>query len=1176
MCSTAWALRLHIPAELNYRSSVLANLSLDSPRLYAINAELNAPFVHRFVGISPLEGMLYLKHPLRCRSESPRDIVPLPLSLYVESRTFSIEGSSNHLTLQHLQLHFEHETCDPSREGIIDADTSETPSTPHHPHPHPHPHHPHHHSQLTFDHDSTDPESIFWQEQNLIPTHGDSDHLSVSSVLLSLNEEKLCIAECQFLARLPAFIPAVVKRQCSVLYHIVDSNFGGSTVQPAARFKLEHSTNDLISLSADCLRKGAAFQVQIGLLYNCDDPLMRRAADGGGQHHNHSHHHHPNREPPPSAKLQSSAQADILQLTFQARDVDIDEFFSRLLSSRHHPSHHSQHTHQHRYFSNSTSSTSSSSSSSRSRRELSSSLHSSGPTFDRSLYIVSVPEEREKSFVVTQIVATPSQSSQPSADGADHHSELLYTMSALIDARSQSMFAIDPVSGLVTTTTRLDREFMDVHYLRITVTDSHVPPRTASTTLQINIVDENDHVPVFEHGNYEASLKESAPVGTTVLTVRATDHDSGLNADIEYSILNPTGANEAFRIDGKQGVIVTRTSLDREKIDLYTLTVQASDLGPVQSRKRSQTTVAIKVADENDNYPQFTERSYSVAVDEDINQASRPVVIRIVAHDADEGLNAAVRYSIIGGNTAAVFAIDSLNGEISVVGPLDYENTRSYRLVIRAQDGGSPPRSNTTQLLISVVDKNDNIPRFYTTLFQENVLENVPVGTSVVRVQAYDADDGENAQLSYHIENSARQSGGALQGSSSSAADYESRHHQSNMPIAIDPQTGWIVTTRELDREEASLYEFTVIARDAGTPIQHSATASVIIRVQDLNDNAPVFEPRNYEAVIPETAVLGTPVVTVAATDRDENSRLVYQITGGNVRNRFAIASQNNQGQITVANLLDYKVEKSYILTVTATDPGGKTDLATVYVNVTDANTHRPVITLKNAAGLYGGGTTTTIAEDAPVGTTVLVVEASDDDVGENARITYSLNDVPEFRIEPNTGTIVTTKPLDRETAAGYTLVVTAQDNGIPPLSDIANIEIEVIDMNDNVPVFEQERYSANVLEDATIGTSIIQVKATDRDLGLNGQVRYEFDPAMYSSSSSGSSVDAGAALVGVFVIDATSGVIRTNKSLDRETTAKYELRVMAVDRGTPSLASTVTVQVTVDDCKYTFVFVSI
>ena len=285
-----------------------------------------------------------------------------------------------------------------------------------------------------------------------------------------------------------------------------------------------------------------------------------------------------------------------------------------------------------------------------------------------------------------------------------------------------------------------------------------------------------------------------------------------------------------------------------------------------------------------------------------------------------------------------------------------------------------------------------------------------------------------------------------------------------------------------------------------------------------------------------------------------------------------------------MANLLDYKIERSYILTVSATDPGGKMDLATVYINVTDANTHRPVIQLKHLNNGSGGigssststGTTTTIPEDAPIGTTLLVVEASDDDVGENARITYSLNEVAEFRIDPNSGTIVTIKQLDRETVAGYTLVVTAQDNGIPPLSDIANIEIEILDVNDNVPKFEQEFYSTNVMEDAPVGTSVIQVHANDRDLGLNGQVRYEFDSVILTGNSLGS-ISSSSGIndhnnniisAGVFVIDATSGVIRTNRTLDRETTARYELKVLAVDRGTPPMSSTVSVHVTIDDCK--------
>ena len=1139
-CSTAWALRLSIPSEHNYAGSLLFNVSLDHPRLYRLSpSDLNAPYVHRFFDVTTIEGILYIKRQLRCRSELLSEVLPTPVNLYIESKTFLIDGSDqNHLTLIPIHIEFEHETC-----TEIDRHQS----------------HLREFTQLSYFsdelyehdyHDYLNPESLFYNEPNRHFYGSLAEPNIETNVLLTIQDDGLCVDRYQFLTRLPKFVSSYVKSSCTSYYHVL----GATTVDNIhydtnLEFRIEHSNQDLISTKKYCLPNGRSFDVHIGLVHLCDNS------------HPHVHHHHhstishnhtwpkysfqnqtenvsSSATPSKSStfiKLMSSIER--LTLTFYAKDFDTEEFMSKL-TDRQRQLYQSNHQ------------------SGRSRRETVSSINS-GPSFDRSLYIVSVPEEREKSFVVTQLVATPGRPAE-----SIESSELLYSMSALIDARSQSMFAIDPVSGLVTTTTRLDREFMDVHYLRITVTDGNVPPRTASTTLQINVLDENDHVPVFEHANYESSLRESAPLGTTVLTIRATDHDSGPNAEIEYSILNPTGVNEAFRIDPKHGVITSRTGLDREKNDLYTLTVQASDSGAVQSRKRSHTTVGIKILDENDNYPQFAERSYSVSVDEDVNYASRPVIIRIVAHDADEGLNAAIRYSIIGGNTAALFHIDSLNGEVAVVGPLDYETARSYRLVIRAQDGGSPPRSNTTQLLISVLDKNDNEPRFYTTLFQENVMENVPVGTSVVRVQAYDADDGDNAQLSYHIQRS--------------SSDENADRTAASMPIDIDLSSGWIMTTRELDREEESLYEFTVIARDNGYPIQHSASALVIIQVQDLNDNAPVFEPRNYEAVISETATPGTPIVIVTATDRDENSRLVFQITGGNLRNRFAIVSQNNQGHLTVANPLDYKQEKNYVLTVSATDPGGKVDLATVYINVTDANTHRPVIQILKNNGSPFSATLTTIAEDAPIGTTVLVVEAIDDDVGENARITYSLNEVPEFRIDPNSGAITTVKALDRETTAGYTLIVTAQDNGIPPLSDIANIEIEVIDVNDNVPLFEQHHYSATVMEDAPIGTSVCQVRASDRDLGLNGQVRYEFEMIGNDvQQHQHQHIDMEFSPLGVFSIDATSGVIRTNRTLDRETIAKYDLKVVAFDRGTPSLSSSVIVHVTIEDCKYQSILTS-
>jgi cadherin EGF LAG seven-pass G-type receptor 1 len=169
------------------------------------------------------------------------------------------------------------------------------------------------------------------------------------------------------------------------------------------------------------------------------------------------------------------------------------------------------------------------------------------------------------------------------------------------------------------------------------------------------------------------------------------------------------------------------------------------------------------------------------------------------ATDADVGPNAVLRYSLIGGNTQGHFVIDSLSGDVAVVQPLDFETVRSYRLVIRAQDGGNPSRSNTTQLLVNVRDVNDNAPRFYTSLFQESVIENVPVGHSIVRVQAYDADDADNALISYRIVPLATMTPTGNQ-----------QMDEDQLPFGIDPDTGWIVTVRDLDREENHHHEFEV------------------------------------------------------------------------------------------------------------------------------------------------------------------------------------------------------------------------------------------------------------------------------------------------------------------------------------------------------------------------------
>ncbi|XP_054089368.1 protocadherin-like wing polarity protein stan isoform X2 [Zeugodacus cucurbitae] len=752
-------------------------------------------------------------------------------------------------------------------------------------------------------------------------------------------------------------------------------------------------------------------------------------------------------------------------------------------------------------------------------------LRNQSPYFEQALYVASVLEEQPAGSAVTTVRARDPEDSP-----------VVYSMVSLLDSRSQSLFKVDSRTGVVTTSASLDRELMDVHYFRVVATDDSFPPRSGTTTLQVNVLDCNDHSPTFEAEQFEASIREGATVGSTVITLRATDQDIGKNAEIEYgieSVTDGTGTLQdqelpIFRIDARSGVISTRSTLDRETSDSYNLIVTASDMASAQSERKTATaTVIVKILDDNDNYPQFSERTYTVQVPED-QWGDDNVVAHIRATDADQGNNAAIRYAIIGGNTQSQFSIDSMSGDVSLVKPLDYESVRSYRLVIRAQDGGSPSRSNTTQLLVNVIDTNDNAPRFYTSQFQESVLENVPVGYNIIRVQAYDADEGANAEIAYSIS-----------------------ERDDNFPLAVDSRTGWVQTIKPLDREEQSRYTFQVVAKDGGVPPK-SASSTVVITVQDVNDNDPTFNPKYYEANVGEDQPPGTPVVTVTATDPDEDSRLHYELTSGNTRGRFAITSQNGRGLITIAQSLDYKQEKRFVLTVTATDSGGRSDTATVNINITDANNFAPIF--ENAP--YSAS----VFEDAPIGTTVLVVSATDSDVGINAQITYSLNEEsinglgsPDpFSINPQTGAIVTNALLDRETTSGYLLTVTAKDGGNPSLSDTTDVEISVTDVNDNPPVFKNPLYQASILEDALVGTSVIQVSATDPDIGLNGRIKYLLSDRDVEDGS--------------FVIDPTSGTIRTNKGLDRESVATYHLTAIAVDKGSPPLSSTVEVQIRLED----------
>ncbi|XP_063165424.1 cadherin EGF LAG seven-pass G-type receptor 1-like [Candoia aspera] len=708
---------------------------------------------------------------------------------------------------------------------------------------------------------------------------------------------------------------------------------------------------------------------------------------------------------------------------------------------------------------------------------------------------------------------------------------LTYSMEAFFDKRSNDYFSIDSEMGAIVTTRKLDRETKDTHVLQVTATDHGSPRhRSAITFLTVTVSDTNDHDPVFEQPEYRENIRENLEIGYEVLTIRATDEDAPDNANLLYRILEPGSAEGIFEIDPYSGVVRTCAIVDREEVSEYHLVIEANDQGKDPGPRSATVTVHITVEDENDNSPQFSEKRYLVQIPEDTPVNSQ--VLQVQATDRDRGNNAQVHYSIVSGNLKGQFYIHSFSGSIDLINPLDYETIREYTLRIKAQDGGRPPQINSSGMVsIQVLDVNDNAPIFVSTPFQATVLENVPIGYSVLHIQAVDADSGDNARLEYKFLELSHPSALASPGGNT------------GFPFQINNSTGWITVSSELDRETTANYHFGVEARDHGVPVMTSS-ASVSITVLDVNDNSPTFTEKVYQLRLNEDAAVGSSVLTLTSVDKDVNSVVTYQITSGNTRNRFAITSQSAGGLITLALPLDYKQERQYVLTVTASD-GTLFDTVQVFINVTDANTHRPVFQSSHY--------TVSVSEDKPVGTSIVTISATDEDTGENARITYILEDsIPQFRIDPDTGTITTLMELDYEDQASYTLAITAQDNGIPQKSDTTYVEILILDANDNAPRFLRDRYLGSVFEDVPLSTSVLQVSAIDRDSGLNGRLVYTFQ--------GGDDGD------GDFYIEATSGVIRTLRKLDRENVAVYSLRAFAVDRGSPPLKASVDIQVTVLD----------
>ena len=584
---------------------------------------------------------------------------------------------------------------------------------------------------------------------------------------------------------------------------------------------------------------------------------------------------------------------------------------------------------------------------------------------------------------------------------------------------------------------------------------------------------------------------------------------------ISYSV---TTGNELghFQLDSVNGDITIKSALDFETTPLYTLVVEATDKGSPALTGTS--TVSISVTNVNDITPVCPNSVYTTSVAEDAATSTSLLTVACTDGDGDT-----VQYSITGGLTGTEFAIGASTGEITVNDALDAESAATYSLTVQASDGA---KSALVTVEITVTDVNEFDPAFAPAgPYAVSVPEDSVVGFTVKTINAADADVSDT-NLMYGISNG--NTGSAFQ---------------------MDSVTGVVQVKGVLDRETLAVYSLTIDAADGTGTGSRTAQTTLTVTVTDVNDNDPVCSPTNYYQTVAENAATGTTVETVLCTDQDSSTPvLAYSITGGNSDGKFDIDAAS--GVVTIAANLDYETTTQYTLVVKASDQGTtpRTATAVITVMVDPVNEATPVFSPTSY--------TKSLLEDTAINTVVVTVAATDPDKGnQHGTIKYAIisgDGLAQFNIDASSGLISVAKPLNREALASYTLTVTGTDS-VPGAAEAKSssviVTVTVDDVNDNTPAFTPSSYTANVLESAVSGTTVLRVTSTDDDTGVNSSPLYSI-----LSGNTNSEFE--------FVGDEL--LIAAGKNLDYESITSYTLTIEVKDQGTTQLSSTGIINVNV------------
>ncbi|XP_053507043.1 cadherin-related family member 2 [Ictalurus furcatus] len=730
-------------------------------------------------------------------------------------------------------------------------------------------------------------------------------------------------------------------------------------------------------------------------------------------------------------------------------------------------------------------------------------------------------------------------------------------------------FSVTEHTGDVYIKTPLDRETEDFFTVNVIVSDGILD--ATSKPVNIVVLDANDNAPRFENAPYNIKVPENTPVGTTVLKVTASDPDEGSAGIVSYRIDQaiPVEGLTMFSISRDKGDVVLNEALNfTEKSTFYQLLLDASDGGgPLYGNpnyfQSSNITAFITIVDVADIDPQFLNLPNTALVKE--HSPIGTSVFKAVARDPDTGINYAISYTIDDSSVNGLFKIDSDTGVVSVMAEIDREalldsGGASVTLTVKATEAGLNVNgihaSTTSTLDIQIDDVNDQPPMFYnctgteciqTNDFSGEVDEHASVGLSITGLNMIvkDKDAGENSRFLLRLE-----------GPYKDAFSVSPINDMSERAVLI-----LIKNPAAVDYEKSKTMIVQVVATDANKP-EFVSTATVTIKVNDINDNIPVFEKDAYNLAVPEHCENGIILETITATDMDEldNGLLTYKLLPDSILPLFDVFSNNGSVYVKNGKELDRERKNSYSATLQARDSVGNVGTTVLEISIEDINDQTPQF-LRNPYEVF-------IRENEVLKTTVTARD--DDEPGTpNSAIKYSI--VPgeyssNFTINENTGEITSNSPLDREDIdiklnGVIKLNVRATDMGTPALSSSVELIINVDDVNDNSPVFLQSEYTFHVKESEG-GVTVGFVYATDADQTVyNNRISFSIKAGSGGTFLCVSEPD-GANYRGKIMVDPDSALNYESEN------KKYTLTVEATDLS--GNTATCTVHIVVEDVNDT------